>query len=541
MFSDRHLLKTLFISTLTAVFFCLPLTVSAETEYLCLQVALHLDSNVSGGRYSPEKLVDMAEQAGLDALIFCDHDRFGVEYGIPPFRNLIKKRFTNPSLESFGFDRYLRLLDSLDRATPALAIIPGAEVNPLYYWSEDPFRETLSQGFDLDRFTFNSLTLKNWHQHLMVIGLSNPGDYQDLPATASKIHPPFKYYFSLIAQSGFSALLKSPLVTIFFAGIGILLGIRLFFKRSANQVDFYGQTLKVKRKPLRKTAAILITFCLALIIDRYPFTPWLNSPYGKDDRTAATQRLIDYVAEKGGLIYFAHPEAGNETRLNDIKISTLPAANLLLKTENYTGFAVFGEGFREVGAPGGIWDRTLRQYCAGERSHPVWAVGELDFEGDLPDRFLEEVSTFVWAEENSPAAILQALAAGRCYASQFFAPRFLRLKEWSITSVSNPKSAVVSGENLSSADSIILNIEIGFAPGEDIPPEAKDFSLFIVRDGKIIHKVHFKESLKLKFRDLPPEDISYYRLWLIQGEHNPIIAANPIFVDNFSHKSPITQ
>ena len=65
--------------------------VCEDTVYNRYTVGIHFDTNISGGHYTPEKLVQLAISTGLDAVVFCDHDRMDVEYGFPPLENLVKK------------------------------------------------------------------------------------------------------------------------------------------------------------------------------------------------------------------------------------------------------------------------------------------------------------------------------------------------------------------------------------------------------------------------------------------------------------------
>jgi len=41
--------------------------------------------------------VELAKKRGCSVLVINDHDRMAIEYGLPPFRNVIKKRVERSS------------------------------------------------------------------------------------------------------------------------------------------------------------------------------------------------------------------------------------------------------------------------------------------------------------------------------------------------------------------------------------------------------------------------------------------------------------
>jgi len=52
----------------------------------------YVHSTVSSGLYSMEEMVKLAKEMGLKVLVMTDQDLVANEYGVSPFRNLIKKR-----------------------------------------------------------------------------------------------------------------------------------------------------------------------------------------------------------------------------------------------------------------------------------------------------------------------------------------------------------------------------------------------------------------------------------------------------------------
>jgi hypothetical protein len=415
-----------------------------------------------------------------------------VEYGIYPLRNIIKKRKIYPSIITFGAQNYCNLMDSLNK-NPLITVIPGAEVGPTYYWSGNLFEK--------------NLVLHNWHQHLLILGLDKGEDYSSFPSTSADI----------FQGSG------SHLLYAISAGLGIILGIILFTKEKIKSMKFSGQILQLKTRPYRLLGILLLSICSLYLINDYPFQERLDSPYKGDPNPRATQRVIDYAISRSALVYYAHPEAGFVGELEGIKLETQPYANLLLETRNYTGFAVFMEGWKHAGIPGGEWDQTLYQYCNGQREKPVWIIGESEFEGELTPEFLRETNTFVWAKDKTRKGLLEALANGRCYAAQIWAPTFISLDKWSVSAISGEER--ISGETLITDSTVILHFSFSTDPIKE------NFEALVIRNGRQIASVPFDESFTMDFDDNPSLGKNYYRLWVYYRD-TPCLATNPIFVEH---------
>ena len=523
----------LYISILNLLLIpCLSYADGSNEFYECYQVGIHFDSNISGGHYSPEKLVGFALENELDAIIFCDHDRMEAEFGVPPLRNIFHKKIEKPSIKSYGFDNYINLMDSLNEANPTLTVMSGAEVNPCYYWTGDPFLKMWREKtIGKDYLTFKDLSLNNWHQHMMVIGLKRGEDYRMLPATSSNLNQGWGYYLHI----GFFGLFKQRIILDLFALSGLILSIRMFRKKRILHVAQFA----VKKKPPRIKASILMIFCALILVNDYPFTPQKYSQYDGDNRLAATQELIDYTIDKGGLIYYAHPEAEFIGESGGIEAVTAEYSELLLQTSDYTGFAVFAEGFKKAGKPGGIWDEILMEYLDGKREKPVWIVGEVDFEGDLPSNFLQEVSTFVWAENNSEKAIIEALANGRCYASQVWGPKQIWLDEFYYID----KASVLYRDGIQTRN-VIVRADLRVTSDLEILPEEKRlFTAQLVKNGEIVQTTNFSDSAQISFLNTVAVEKTYFRLWVLRGGI-PILASNPMFIsmNNGSNlNTPTTQ
>jgi hypothetical protein len=104
---------------------------------------MDLRTTFSDGDYDPQSLVQMAVNKGFSVIFLNDHDRVVMEYGLPPFRNIVKKKEELNSINKSGAERYLRIIAGLRKMYPNVILIPGTESTPFYYWTGSPFTGTL--------------------------------------------------------------------------------------------------------------------------------------------------------------------------------------------------------------------------------------------------------------------------------------------------------------------------------------------------------------------------------------------------------------
>lgn len=290
-------------------------------ELFQVPAAIQIASTVSDGKYSLDEIVRTARENGIKIVILGERDFMRWEYGLWPLRGLIKKTVESNSLFAYGIERYFKEIERLRKQNPDMLIIPGVESAPFYYWEGSPFRENLK--------------IKNWHKHMLIVGLKKIEDYENIPSLSNPRGPGGSFRY-----------------------------------------DQYHGDLGPK-------------------------------PY---------QNLIDYVNQRDGLIYWAHPEAGNISSRGDIGIETREYPADMGKTDGYTGFTVFYDGYEKTGKPGGIWDKLLKEYCRGERKSPVWAIGGLGFDqgGEL-SAAMKDLKVILYLSEWSQEAVLAALREGRNY------------------------------------------------------------------------------------------------------------------------------
>ena len=232
------------------------------------------------------------------------------------------------------------------------------------------------------------------------------------------------------------------------------------------------------------------------------------------------QDLINYVHKKGGLTFWAHPEHEEVVNVKGVRAVTKPYYEDLLRTDGYTGFSVFYEGYNKIGRPGGIWDKVLMEYCSGKRKKPVWAIGELDDHG-MGDRDLVDVMTIFLMKVKNHKEALDALREGRVYAVRGGSLRHsMRLKDFS-----------VKRERDSNGDfNPVISIKIDYSGVNE--PQGKKITAWIVKNGKIVWEEKGICPFSFDFRDTSYDAGSkgYYRLD-ISDEDGCHIISNPIFVN----------
>ncbi len=104
--------------------------VPPAVAYEQVPALIDLRTTFSDGVYDPETLVNMAVQKGFNVVILNDHDRVAMEYGLPPFRNIVKIRKELNSINRMGARAYLRTIESIRKKYPNVVLIPGTESTP---------------------------------------------------------------------------------------------------------------------------------------------------------------------------------------------------------------------------------------------------------------------------------------------------------------------------------------------------------------------------------------------------------------------------
>lgn len=452
----------------------------AQLPYLQVSGLIDTRTTFSDGIFDVASIARLARERGFEALFLNDHDRMVMEYGLPPFRNIFKKRVELNSINRRGAEKYLEAVKRAREKYPDLILIPGSESAPFYYW----------EGSLLSK----NLTAHDHEKRLLTIGMEKPEDYQDLPV----IHNGFsdRYIYRFLPQS-----------LLFF--IAFILGLFL-----------------MKEKGFFRTSGIIVSaVCLMGMIDAHPFRSSPFSQYEGKQGIAPYQLLIDYVNSKDGFTFWNYPETRSGVRKRGpVFLDTAPYPQVLETSRGYTGFAaVYGDTITAT-EPGRQWDRVLIEYCTGKRLRPVWGIATADFHkdgesgqklGDFPTAFL--------VHRKTKGEILAALKTGRMYASRTSYPQQIFLKEFWV-------SAQAAGDRATLGEEIILNghpkihISLSFKK-----PVDKAVKVRLIRSGKLIETFTGKLPMKIDYVDRysrPGEKI-YYRMDM--SGHGTLIS-NPIFV-----------
>jgi hypothetical protein len=403
-----------------------------------------------------------------------------MEYGLLPFRNILKKRVELNSINRKGAENYLEALKKAREKYPDMILIPGSESAPFYYW----------KGSLLSK----NLTAHDHERRLLTIGMERPQDYRSLPVIHNGFSTRYLYHFL-------------PRTFLFF--VAFILGLFL-----------------LKEKGVFRTSGIIVSaICFLGMLDAHPFRSSPFSQYDDHQGIAPYQLLIDDVNQKNGFAFWNYPETRSGIRKQGpVFFNTPPYPEVLEESRNYTGFAaVYGDAITAT-EPGKQWDRNLQAYCNGKRERPAWGIATADFHKDGgAGQKLGDFPTVFLVHRKTKAEILSALKAGRMYAVRTNYPQGILLKEFSV-------SADGGGAKATLGEEIVLNghprIQISLAYKNPVEKEVK---VRLIRSGKLIETFTGKLPMKIDYEDKyhrPGEKI-YYRMDMTG--HGSLVS-NPIFV-----------
>jgi hypothetical protein len=470
---------------------------AAPAERLEVPGAVHIDALEAGERQiSIPEAVDLVERAGLGVAVITPHDQTVVEYGLPPLRHLLRVRNARESIQTYGARRYVEEVRATDENIPGVVTIDGTEAIPAYYWESSPLS--------------GRPVVRNYHKHLLIIGLSSPEDYERIPSITNG----FPHAFRL---SCFIEFWPAPVLL-----IGLAMIVRA---RQLHAVD----------DPHSIKPGVVTTLAGGVFLMNT--LPWCGvyDQYHGDPGEAPYQAVIDYAGERGALTFWAHPEVSQRVSrptpwpvsvlADSVVFTTEPYTRSLLQTTGYTGFAVFEEGMYTVGKPGGVWDQVLMEYCAGVRKRPVWAIGELDLERGQAPRDAATCQTVFLLDEPTRSGVLKALREGAMYARRAPGER-LSLRTFSVSDASGTSTAAM-GQHLTLSASPHIRIVLAHEDGTPM----NDLRVLVIRGGKVIRTFAAGTETPLAFEDpvAGGSGTTYYRC-IVMKDNWPVLASNPIFV-----------
>ena len=466
---------------LTIFFSVTPAAAFPDAPHRQLSGIVDLRTDFSDGKYNLESLIRLAREKGFRLLIINDHDRVALEYGLPPFRNILKKKVELNSINKEGAEKYLRAIDESAKNHPEMIVIPGSETTSFYYWSGSPLKD--------------NLTAHDHERRLLTIGMENPEDYRDLP---------------ILHNSSFPKLTFSPMPAIIFLCLSLVAAYI---------------AARSKRR-LRITALVFFMVFLAFALNSRPYRTSPFDPYHGKQGIAPYQLVIDYVASKKGMTFWNYPETKSGVRkMGPIRVSTLPYPEMLLETRGYTGFAaLYGDNIT-VTEPGEVWDVTLKEYCRGFRERPPWGIATSDFHGEGEDgENLGNFQTVFFIRKRTKEEVLKAMREGKMYACRVKYPQTVKLDEFSVSSA-NGGARGISGDEISLKGS--PRIKISLSAGKD--PTAREVTVRLIRSGELINVFKGKLPFKIDYEDeyRRPGETIYYRMDM---KGYGTIISNPIFV-----------
>jgi len=482
-------------------FVILPFHVAHAAGWIPLTGAVHVHSSeFSTGAHTLNELIRMARTRGVDVVVLNDHDQIALSYGIPPFRNLFSWTFSRNSVLKRGAGKYLKAVKKADEENPDILLIPALESSPFYYWTGS--------------FWEGTLTAHGLRKHMHVIGLTETRDIEGLPILHNGLST--HYFFDLLPR--------------FFIFMGVFF-LSVFLMKWGG---FY-----------RKVGSVMLILGLLGAFNAHPFKSSLYDPYQGDQDTDPHQELIDYVEERGGMVFWAHPEANygasdlifNKTiagiSLPRVYMKNEKYPSALIHTHNYTGFeALYGDTIH-VTETGKEWDRILNQYCNGTRKKPAWGICGLDFheQGITSWSELDRGQTVFWVHEKSRESVLNAMQNGRMYAVYQGGPAKISLDAFSLSSEAK-RDTVISGGTIDTRGELLtVQMEISMNDSSKVP-----LKVDLIESGKILTTVEGETPLKITRPVITSRAKGYVRA-VVQAKYYKIIT-NPIFYKDPTRMSP---
>ncbi|MFH1569498.1 MAG: hypothetical protein ABIL09_15990 [Gemmatimonadota bacterium] len=375
-------------------------------DLLQVRGAVHVHTSFSTGLEGLEQVAERAVEQGIGVLVLADDDLLRIEYGVPFLRNLVRFGHSEDAvIDRLGLERYLEEIRRIDAAHEDLIVIDGVESAPFYYWTRDPD---------------GTWVVRHWNKHLMAVDLRTAEAYAGLPVLGGR---------AIWSWRWSSLLLLWPAIGLLYA---------FWMGRRVHGWWLRGPVAAVCILSLADSAAVGFK------------VPEMDAYHG-DLGAAPYQRFINYVAGRGGIAIWAHPEARSTIAPRSllggaVRVVSRTGAHAedLVETRDYHAFAALYGDNTTATDPGQQWDQVLVEHLRGERASAPWGTGEIDYHEDEPGGRLQDISTVFLMRQRTRAEALQALREGRVYAVRG-GEQALRLQAFA---VSTEAGAAVSGERV---------------------------------------------------------------------------------------------
>lgn len=463
-------------------------------EAILIPAALHVHTTFSSGREDLDAVARRARAAGLKAVLFSENYALAFEYGFAPLAGFLRWRERFPSLMPEGLPAYLDAVRRARERHPDLILVPGLEVFPYYYWASS--------------LLGRAVTMHDGQKNVLILGLERAEDMAAVPIVGNR----------RALRAGEWAVRLSPLLL-------AAAGVWIFRRRGVREERWRGFRIRRRwRHRVAGGALVVLGLLLAaggVLAGASHWDP-MQGPQGY----APHQAAIDFVAARGGVTVWSLPDARDfsvHRRAGlTVTVRTDPYPQALEATRGYTAFGALYWDTTTVEVPGGVWDRLLQDYLAGRRAGWPVALGESAFhyEGQA-GKALHDAQTVFLTSAPTPAAVLDALRAGRAYAH-------LRPKDFELVLEAFSVNGAGPGETAPAAPGAPPRIAVALRASDG---QARPVTLQVIRSGTVIleRKAAAPVRLVLEDREAPAAGAWYYRLDA-RGEQGARLLTNPIFV-----------
>jgi len=466
-----------------------------------------VNSKVSSGADSIERIADDASKQGMDFVVLSDQMMVRAEYGLPPFRNVMKRSLNKPDVLSYGVKDYIERIKSADAFYPTELIV-GVDLAPHYYWTGSLLGKNLCN--------------RQFSQQMTIFGSEDADFYAKMPFLHSNAPE----------ENAWLVLLRLSPLLLSLNGILIL--------ASAFRTRFYedrqGNTYSRPARLQKILALALIALGLLWTVDMRPFKKKIPfDQYSKCGRKPY-QDLIDYVRARGGSlcgVVWSAPEAKSVNIVSGVPLISMPYLNDVAATRDHNGLAgIYADRFT-AHLSGHEWDTMLDEFCRGERKTLPALFGELDYHGS-GDRPIDIIKIVAIADDAPPGEerknkIIQALLSGSSYSLRKGSSSEMRIRS---AQISDGMSTAGPGGSLETTRSSSLNFKL---EGRLSPSGKGSTSISVVLNGRLRCcaelPVDSSGEFQLELRILPDDSsgMQYLRFWL-ESPDSGILICNPIFM-----------
>jgi len=447
---------------------------------------LHVQSTMSTGHYSLEKLTEVAQGYDLEVIFLTDNITEYIQFGLPYLRNILWMGYSLPSIMTYGPENYMAAIKRENNRQTNILYIAGAEVCPRVYWTGS--------------LQNHNLVCHNHQRNIIALGPFDAETLRNIPECCGYI--PGKHKAWIIGTRVLIGVLLLSIICVLFLA-------PVLARRSG-----------ISRRDIRWSA--LVTFVLPLVLLCFAANWWAGRQpdfkiYGDVHGSTYEQAMIDYFDKHGIVNYWAHPEAvdHHDFEYHGIKFQadTIPYPGILLTTKDYTAFGGVYEGKNNLTEPGNFWDKTLEQYLTGKRQTAPWCFGEMlyHYEGQAKTKKLGNVETIILADTRDEKALQESMRKGLCYARRNTDDNHLTLDNWQLKTETKDTSKIQATLTLTVSSR---------QPDTEV-------TIQIIRNGIEIATQTGVLPMTVTHTD-QPEGKAYYRA-IIKAKHPLKLITNPLF------------